>query len=503
MELPEAQAAVLAATDEKHRPITEIADAEGLKVETATGAAFALEEEGLLTVAERTEQTATLTDEGRTYVSEGLPELRLSEAAREATEGEDDSVALGEVLGAAGLNGDAVDIALANFARKGYGEVESGAVHPDPDADPDADAEAQALAALDAGESADIAAATLDRLAERGLIERHEETVRLVSLTEQGQNALDAGIETTERVDALTPELLTTGEWEDVDFAPYNVAADAPEMQAGRTHPLRQMADRVKDVLVGMGFEEMQGPTVDADFWINDCLFMPQDHPARTHWDRFALETPEEIEDLPADLVERVETAHREGVGPDGEGYHSPWDEAFARKLALRGHTTSLTARHLAGEALGDLEPPQRFFSVEKAYRNDTLDATHLLEFFQIEGWVMAEELSVRDLFGTFTEFYEQFGITDLQFKPHYNPYTEPSFELFGRHPETDELIEIGNSGIFRQEMLDPLGVDCDVMAWGLALERLMMLATGAEDIRDVHGTLVDLEYLRTEEVLY
>mgnify|MGYP002762234717 FL=1 len=115
----------------------------------------------------------------------------------------------------------------------------------------------------------------------------------------------------------------------------------------------------------------------------------------------------------------------------------------------------------------------------------------------------MAEELSVRDLMGTFTEFYRQFGITDLEFKPTYNPYTEPSFELFGRHPETDELIEIGNSGLFRPEMLEPLGVDCDVMAWGLALERLHMLATGAEDIRDVHGTLVDLEYLRTEEVTY
>jgi phenylalanyl-tRNA synthetase alpha chain len=265
------------------------------------------------------------------------------------------------------------------------------------------------------------------------------------------------------------------------------------------------MADRVSEVLVGMGFQEMDGPHVDADFYINDCLFMPQDHPARNHWDRFALEEPAEMDaaDLPADLVDAVERAHREGAGPDGEGYHSPWSEDFARALALRGHTTNLSVRHLAGLAQGDLEPPQRYFSVEKAYRNDTLDATHLLEFFQIEGWVMAEDLSVRDLMGTFTEFYEQFGITDVEFKPHYNPYTEPSFELFGRHPETDELIEIGNSGIFRPEMLEPLGVEADVMAWGLALERLFMLATGAEDIRDVHGTLVDLDFLRTEEVVY
>ncbi len=510
MQLPDAQVAVLKTADGgENRPITEIAEETDLKPETATQAAFALEEAGLLALSEQTTEQVALTDEGASYVEDELPEIRLYRAALSA--GADaEPVSMGEVLGQADLGGGAVDIALANFARKGYGELDSGQLSA-ADVNPDADPEQQALATLaEQGESAtrdsaaeEIDDETLDRLTDRGLVSVTESTERLVKLTDDGITALMEGVEVAETVDKLTPELLTSGEWEEVEFTSYNVEADAPELQAGRKHPLRQMADRVKDVLIGMGFEEMQGPTVDADFWINDCLFMPQDHPARTHWDRFALESPQQIDDIPADLVDRVRTAHLEGVGEDSEGYHSPWDEDFARQLALRGHTTSLTARHLSGEALGDLEPPQRFFSVEKAYRNDTLDATHLLEFFQIEGWVMAENLSVRDLFGTFTEFYEQFGITDIQFKPHYNPYTEPSFELFGRHPETGELIEIGNSGIFRPEMLEPLGVDCDVMAWGLALERLMMLATGAEDIRDVHGTLVDLEYLRTEEVLY
>jgi len=247
----------------------------------------------------------------------------------------------------------------------------------------------------------------------------------------------------------------------------------------------------------------MDGPHVDAQFWINDCLFMPQDHPARTHWDQFDLESPDEIRDLPDDLVERVRSAHLEGVSEDGEGYHSPWEERVAESLDLRGHTTSLSMRHLSGFAEGDLEPPERYFSVEKVYRNDTLDPTHLLEFFQIEGWVLAEDLSARDLMGTFTEFYEQFGITDLDFKPHYNPYTEPSFELFGTHPETGEIVEVGNSGIFRAEVLEPLGVEADVMAWGLSLERLLMLMYGFEDIRDVHGTLCDLELLRDVEVVY
>ncbi len=508
MKLPQAQVAVLeAASANEDRPISDVAGEADLKPETATRAAFELEGEGLVAVTETSDVSLALTDEGRTYLDDGLPEIRLYEAASDAGAA-DDPVSLGEVLGAAGLDGPAVDIALANFARKEYGEVDSGQVSVDPDADPGSDAERIALEGIDAGaaDAGDAGAAdaeAVDRLVDRGLVERSEQTVRSVRLTDDGVTALMEGVEAAETVDRLTPEMLTSGEWEDVEFTDYNVEAEAEDLEPGRKHALRQMADRVKDVLVGMGFQEMQGPTVDADFWINDCLFMPQDHPARNHWDRFALENPESIDDLPEDLVERVRSAHLDGVGEDGEGYHSPWDEDFARKLALRGHTTSLTARHLSGEAMGDLEPPQRFFSVEKAYRNDTLDATHLLEFFQIEGWVMADELSARDLMGTFTEFYEQFGITGIEFKPHYNPYTEPSFELFGRHPETDEMIEIGNSGIFREEMLEPLGVDCDVMAWGLALERLMMLVTGAEDIRDVHGTLVDLDYLRTEEVIY
>jgi phenylalanyl-tRNA synthetase alpha chain len=494
--------ALLEAADaDDARRIDALADEAGVQPETATGAAFALEDEGLVALTEETVESAALTDEGRTYLEDGLPEVRFYRGAIEAGAA-DEPAEMGPVIGAAGLEGPAVDIALSNFARKGYGQIDSGAVTADPDADPDADPEAAALAALDAGESVDDAD-VLGQLERRGLVEITETTVRSVRLTDDGVTALMEGVEVAETVGQVTPELLTSGEWQDVEFAEYNVEADADEVRTGKTHVLRQQAENVKDTLVGMGFQEMQGPTVDADFWINDCLFMPQDHPARNHWDRFALEQPAQIDELPEELVERVESAHRNGVGPDGEGYHSPWDLDFAKALALRGHTTSMTARHLSGDALGELEPPQRFFSIEKAYRNDTLDATHLLEFFQIEGWVMAEDLSVRDLMGTFEEFYEQFGITDVQFKPHYNPYTEPSFELFGRHPETGELIEIGNSGIFRPEMLEPLGVECDVMAWGLALERLLMLVTGAEDIRDVHGTLVDLDFLRSEEVLY
>jgi len=505
MQLPAAQVAVLeAASATEERTVDAVADEVGETSTVVTRAAFELEDEGLLDVTERAEETVSLTEEGETYRESALPEVRLYRAAMEAG-ADEDSVEMGQLIGAAGLDGPEVQIALSNFARKGYGRIDGGAVSADPDANPDADTEATALAAIAADGSEEVTADTLDALERRNLVVREERTVRSLTLTDAGVTALMEGVSVAETVAQVTPELLTSGEWQDVEFTEYNVEADAEAVTPARKHVLRQTADRVKEVLVGMGFQEMEGPHVDAEFWINDCLFMPQDHPARTHWDQFVLSNPSEMDeaDMPSDLVDRVARAHREGVGEDGDGYHSPWTEDVARGLDLRGHTTSLSMRYLSGHAEGELEPPQRWFSVEKVYRNDTLDATHLLEFFQIEGWVMAEDLSVRDLMGTFTEFYEQFGITGIEFKPHYNPYTEPSFELFGRHPVTDELIEIGNSGIFRPEVLEPLGVDCEVMAWGLALERLAMLVTGAEDIRDLHGTLADLDFLRNAEVIY
>ncbi|QRV17221.1 phenylalanine--tRNA ligase subunit alpha [Haloterrigena salifodinae] len=508
MQLPAQQVAVLeAASADEATSVDALAERADLPPETVTGAAFELEDEGLVEIEERVDETVALTEEGADYASDELPEIALYEAALEAG-ADEEAVQMGRVIGASGLEGAGVDIALSNYARKGYGTIDSGEITADADADPSADAEANALEMLSGADEAAVDSVavdseTLDQLERRGLLERRESTVREIRLTDRAVTELMAGIETAETVGQVTPELITSGEWEDVEFAEYNVEADAEEIGSGKVHVLRQMSERVKDVLVGMGFQEMDGPHVDADFWINDCLFMPQDHPARTHWDRFAMEQPSHIDELPEDLVADVERVHREGLGEDSEGYHSPWDEDFARALALRGHTTSLSTRYLSGTQIGEIEPPARFFSVEKAYRNDTLDATHLLEFYQIEGWVMAEDLSVRDLMGTFEEFYAQFGIEDIQFKPHYNPYTEPSFELFGTHPTTGELIEIGNSGIFREEMLEPLGVDCDVMAWGLALERLAMLTTGAEDIRDLHGTLADLEFLRNAEVTY
>ncbi len=483
----------------KEKTFDQISEETNLKLEYISGASFALEEQGLISIAAHSISELSFTDEGSHYSQQSLPELRLYEAVRLLGE-LGTKFDLSKVIDQSSLDKNEVSVALSNYARKDYGIINQGKIVASRDFDPQSDPEQIALLSINQG--VEIDQSVMARLESRGLVNINQLTKRSVILTKKGASERKKGVQISESITSLTPQMLSQGNWEHLEYTTYNVEAEAAPYIGGRVHILRETAEKVKDTLVSMGFQEMEGPHADSEFWINDCLFMPQDHPARTHWDQFALSVPP-AQNLPPDLVKKVQSAHINGIGTDGDGYHSPWSEDVALGVDLRGHTTSLSMRYLSGQAIGPLEPPQRFFSVEKVYRNDTLDPTHLLEFFQIEGWVMAENLSVRDLMGTFTEFYRQFGITNLKFKPHYNPYTEPSFELFGEHPRTGKLIEIGNSGLFRDEVLRPLGVTCDVMAWGLALERLLMLMYGFEDIRDVHGTLCDLQLLRSTEVSY
>jgi len=191
------------------------------------------------------------------------------------------------------------------------------------------------------------------------LVEAVEERTVVARLTDEGREAAEE--DTAETKSQLTHDDLASGNWRDAEYSSYNVEADAETTFGGREHILRGMANRVKDVMTSMGFKEMEGPHVDAEFYINDCLFMPQDHPARTHWDKFLLEEPTHIDELPDELVENVKKVHLEGTD-EGDGYHSDWTEEVAKTLNLRGHTTSLSMRYLAE----GVEPPARYFSVDK-----------------------------------------------------------------------------------------------------------------------------------------
>ena len=139
---------------------------------------------------------------------------------------------------------------------------------------------------------------------------------------------------------------------------------------------------------------------------------------------------------------------------------------------------------------------PQKYFSIDRVFRNEAVDRTHLAEFHQVEGVVCDRNLSLGHLMGVIRAFFERIGMPTLRFKPAFNPYTEPSMEIFSYHPGLGKWVEVGNSGVFRPEMLRPMGLpdDVTVIAWGLSLERPTMILYGIDNIRDLFGHKVDLQ---------
>ncbi|NXU93387.1 SYFA ligase, partial [Xiphorhynchus elegans] len=130
--------------------------------------------------------------------------------------------------------------------------------------------------------------------------------------------------------------------------------------------------------------------------------------------------------------------------------YRYDWKVEEARKNLLRTHTTSASARALFQLAQQEKFTPVKYFSIDRVFRNESLDATHLAEFHQVEGVVADRGLTLGHLMGTLRQFFTKLGISQLRFKPAYNPYTEPSMEVFSYHEGLKKWVEVGNSGMFR-----------------------------------------------------
>lgn len=296
----------------------------------------------------------------------------------------------------------------------------------------------------------------------------------------------------------LTVDMLSTGLWKQLKFKAYNFDALGAPPERGNLHPLLKVRSEFRQIFLEMGFSEM--PTnnyVESSFWNFDALFQPQQHPARDAHDTFFISKPANSYKFPCEYLERVKKVHSVG-GYGSQGYGYDWKIQEAQKNLLRTHTTAVSARMLYKLAnRGDCSfQPVKYFSIDKVFRNETLDATHLAEFHQVEGVIADIGLTLGDLIGTLYEFFQKLGITQLEFKPAYNPYTEPSMEIFCFHPGLKKWIEVGNSGIFRPEMLLPMNLpeSVNVIAWGLSLERPTMIKYGINNIRDLVGPKVDLK---------
>ncbi|XP_059496039.1 phenylalanine--tRNA ligase alpha subunit isoform X1 [Stegostoma tigrinum] len=294
----------------------------------------------------------------------------------------------------------------------------------------------------------------------------------------------------------LTPEMIANGSWKEKKFKPYNFDAMGIVPECGHLHPLMKVRTQFRQIFLEMGFTEM--PTnnfIESSFWNFDSLFQPQQHPARDQHDTFFLSEPATATKFPMDYLERVKKVHSEG-GYGSLGYKYDWKIEEAQKNLLRTHTTAVSARMLYKLAQKEEFTPVKYFSIDRVFRNETLDATHLAEFHQIEGVVADYDLTLGDLMGVLQQFFSKLGITKLRYKPAFNPYTEPSMEIFSYHEGLKKWVEVGNSGVFRPEMLLPMGLpeNVTVIAWGLSLERPTMIKYGINNIRELVGHKVNLQ---------
>jgi len=434
----------------------------------------------------------TLTDEGREYANEGLPESRLVRAIAKlgGTTGVDDAIAQ------AGLSPKAKGIALNWAKRNGWltiSKQEGTTVLSVAESDIQSPID-KALTALaehdDAGNQIDDT--TLRQLIERNLVtEAISKSVQAEISQEYADRIQELLAESSGEIGDLTPEMLVSGVWKGKSFRPYNVGITPVYANYGKKHPYAEFNDWLREIMIGLGFTEWFGPYVETEFWGHDTLFVPQDHVAREVQDQFRVASPyDHGHILDGKYYESVKKVHENGGDTGSKGWDWPYSKEIASRLCLRPHTTPVSMRYLYEHR----ESPQKMFIIDRNFRSETLSATHAQEFDQCEGIIMDKGLTLRDLLGYLTSICKAVGIEKLKFKPGQFPFTEPSVETFGKH---DKLgwIELGGSGIFRPEVTYPLGIRDTVLAWGIGAGRLYMASMDISDIRDLFSQ--DLNWLR------
>lgn len=241
----------------------------------------------------------------------------------------------------------------------------------------------------------------------------------------------------------------------------------------GTKHVLTQVMEEIEDLFVSMGYEVVEGPEVESDFYNFERMNLPKDHPARDMQDTFYIN-----------------------------------DEVL-----LRTHTSPVQAHTMDAH---DFEAgPLKMISPGKVYRRDDDDATHSHQFHQIEGLVIDRNVSLADLKGTLELFARHmFGAeTEIRLRPSYFPFTEPSVEVdvtcfkcggAGCNIcKQSGWIEILGAGMVHPSVLEMAGIDATEyagFAFGLGPDRVAMLKYGIDDIRHFYQN--DLRFLKqfTEE---
>ena len=477
----------------------EIAEKENMPVKAVTSAAGMLSSKDIISVDKTSTENIELSEEGEDYAINGLPEHRILKALQEFSSEGKDEVSMNEIIEKAGVSKQQMNFSIGVLMRHHWAKMNKGK-----------------LSITEEGKSADLndlpQVKFLNYLLEKKhvtseSIPKDFEEVRKefnkrkelfnikttqnfkFHVNELGKKIIDKGIVIQEEATQLTHEQLKTGSWKDLHYRGYDINASAPNTFPGKVHPLQQTIEEIRSIFIDLGFDESKGNILESAFWNFDMLFQPQDHAAREMQDTFYVSNPP-VADLPSqELVEKTKAEHETGGNTGSTGWQYKWDVEVAKQMVLRTHTTGLSVRYLS-----EHQPPLKMFSVGRVFRRETLDYKHLPEFHQVEGIVAGEDMSFKNLLGIMKEFYKKLGYK-VRFRPAYFPYTYLSVESEIYVPEKKSWMELGGSGMFRPEVLEPLGIETQVAAFGFGIERLAMIRCNVEDIRQLYQS--DIGWLR------
>lgn len=411
-----------------------------------------------------------LTNEGKKYLKEGLPEKNLADLLKKGPI--DFNEAKKRIYN--------FPIAIQWVKKKGWVEVKDGKLVLKKY--PEKIDEEEALEKVHEGKNIDEK--VLKILMERNLVEKITETYK------KTEEELKGGV-----IGNLTHDMIKTGLWKGKKFKPVDVEVVRKmdkKIVSGKKQPYNQFLWEIRKKVVQMGFKEISGRTIVTEFWNFDALYQAQNHPSRDWTQTYSLKYPM-FGNLPNEkIVERVKATHENGWKTGSTGWGYKWDAKKAARLMPIAHDTAISPIILSSK---ELKIPGKYFQIVRCYRPDVIDATHGVEFNQMGGFIVGKDLTFKNLLGLLKEFVnEMIGPYETKFSTGYFPFTEPSCEISVKHPQLG-WVESAGAGIFRPELTEPLGVKVPVIAWGFGIDRLAMFKLGVNDIRDLFSR--NLDWLR------
>ena len=472
----------------------DISNNHALDIKSVMSAAGSLASKDIIKVEKDVSEFISLSQDGEKFAEIGLPERRVLNVLLEKEE-----IPMGKMASEADLDKTENKIAVGWLVRKKWAKIDKGLItitdfgKEFSDKLGDDEELLKELKENSPLNKADLTPELLDGFKNlndrKNLIEINKTTDHSFSLMDLGMDILEHGFRIQEQATQLTHKQLKEDTWKNLNYRPYDINAEAPTIFPGKGHPLREIIEEIREVFLNLGFTESNGEILDSAFWNFDSLFQPQDHAAREMQDTFYVKNPLKC-DLPnEELVLETAKVHEDGADTGSCGWEYDWSHDVAEQSVLRTHTTGISTKFL-----NENQPPLKMFSVGRVFRRETITYKHLPEFHQVEGIVAGEDISYQNLLGTLKEFYKKLGF-EVRFRPAYFPYTYLSTECEVYLEEKEAWIELGGSGMFRPEVLKPLGVDTPVLAFGLGIERLAMIRYDISDIRMLYKS--DISWLR------